>query len=166
MNLDKVIGPLIDRKLRYLEDEFRHLENEIQMEFISCKLDAIINENFYKKIDEICKLYMDNNLKPLTKDQPTQKDQENAVIDQGHEYIPVFEMRLEEFESYLEEKEQAGDFDRMNIVIKKEEMLVELQKRNRVLFSISLSTFEAFLKKAKKRIPFSSKYGARPKKNQ
>ena len=75
-----------------------------------------------------------------------------------------FEMRINAFSIYLDEKEQEGNFNRMNIRETRAKVLSELQQRDRSLFSISVSTFDTFLKKAKKMISFNFKSGSRPSK--
>lgn len=80
-------------------------------------------------------------------------------------HYSVNDLRLRALIRYFDEKEQAGDFDRMNIRITKKEMFSELQNRDRSLFAMASSTFDDFLTKAKKIMPFHSNPGARPKKD-
>jgi hypothetical protein len=71
------------------------------------------------------------------------------------------ENRLMALESFLDEAESEGRFNRMNIPLERKELLAELQATNRQLFSISESTFETFLKQAKKTMSFGFKRGVR-----
>lgn len=72
-----------------------------------------------------------------------------------------FDNRLVALERYLDEAEHQGRFDRMHIPLERRELLTKLQATDRTLFAISESTFETFLKQAKRRTSFAFKRGVR-----
>jgi hypothetical protein len=74
-----------------------------------------------------------------------------------------YENRLVALERFFDEAESQGRFDRMNIPLERRELLEELRATDRTLFSIADSTFETFLKEAKKQTGFKFKTGVRPK---
>jgi hypothetical protein len=73
-----------------------------------------------------------------------------------------FENRLVALGRFLDKAEGQGVFRRDNITWSKMDLLEALQNTDITLFSIELSTFETFLKQAKKHVDFKFKTGARP----
>jgi hypothetical protein len=72
-----------------------------------------------------------------------------------------FENRLSALIRFFDEAEEAGLFDRTRIPWERRELLEALQATDRTLFSLSESTFETFLKQAKKQLAFGFKRGTR-----
>lgn len=79
------------------------------------------------------------------------------------ENIRDFNLRMNSFSRWLDEMEQACEFDRMNIRMTKEQIHEVLKEYEPTLWQIALSTFLGFWSKAKKILKFDSKRGARPK---
>lgn len=70
-----------------------------------------------------------------------------------------FTLRHKALITYFDEREAAGNFSRKDVRMNKKELLEELQKRDKTLFSIALPTFAKFVKEAKKIDPFKLKDG-------